>query len=93
MLKSCEKILSFFCFALMFVFISQLEANVLPFWAALSGVISCGGLSVILLMHGAELHFSIEISEEEPALTPEAVVVYTSQEKPWSSWLGQSKAA
>ena len=92
MLKSLEKILSLLSFLAMFVFISQLEADILPFWAALSGVISCGGLSVILLMHGADLHFSIEINEETAPLL-ESAAVYSINGKTRSSCFRPSKAA
>ena len=93
MLKSLEKILSLLSFLVMFIFISQLEANILPFWAALSGVISCGGLAVILLMHGADLHFSIEINEEEQTSDFEPALVYASAKNDNLSWLRQIKAA
>ena len=93
MLKSLEKILSLLSFLAMFVFISQLEADILPFWAALSGIISCGGLAVILLMHGADLHFYLELNEEKQADEVESVLVYPSNVKTYPSCFKPSKAA
>lgn len=96
MLKKCEKILSALLFGAMFIFISQLEADILPFFIAFSGVVSCGALSVILMMHGADLHFAVDIVEDEAEVCPplhEETYIYVPTNNSPSPWFGRTKAA
>lgn len=79
MTKKIEKFASLSLFILMFVFLNQLEAGVLPFFVALSGMISCGCLSVIFLMRGADLSFKLSLEYENAphTETPCAEPAYT----------------
>ncbi len=98
MLKKLEVLASAILFLLMFVFISQLEMSILPFGIAFCGVISCGGLSIILLMHGADLSFTLDLAENDqspdtkPCYVAETTYPALSADLP-SSWLGKTNAA
>lgn len=98
MLKKLEVLTSAILFLLMFVFISQLEASILPFGIAFCGVISCGGLSIILLMHGANLSFTLDLTENsqtpnsQPGYLADSSYTALSAELS-SSWIGKTNAA
>lgn len=82
MTKKIEKIASLVFFLLMFVFLNQLEAGILPFFVAISGIVSCGGLAVVFLMHGAELSFKLDFADIEDT---EPITQSQSQTAPYPS--------
>lgn len=98
MLKKLELCASVVLFLLMLIFLSKFETMVLPFGIAFCGIISCGGLAIILLMHGANLSFTIDFAENEVLHEATANYVIDSNCSALSadlptSWISKTNAA